>query len=363
MAIKKMPNGLYQVRVAGRINKQLKSFKQSNIQNLGDARQKQNEFLQQIKTLQAKARLGIVTWGEAKAEYKTKSANILAVSTHYTQVTTLDQYTSEWDCKTLTDFNSEFIKSAIALKMADKSGSTKNNLAKFIRNVFELQIGLGRIQFNPGKGVKFDDGGLKRKKLAAMSRDEILHLFEQVKDITPEWYVVYRVTYELGLRSGEAYALKKKHICLKTNRVTIIEAYCSKAKTDKEPKNKEFRIVPLNQGLRELLAERIATLNDNDYVLPRIPGWKHGDAAKVLRSFQQKFGIKETNFHSIRASFITHLINANIPIPQIQAMVGHKDLKTTQDYIRLDRTDLDGATEALDIAKKKIASSFWQAPQ
>ncbi|MBK7960683.1 MAG: site-specific integrase [Bdellovibrionales bacterium] len=175
-------------------------------------------------------------------------------------------------------------------------------------------------------------------------------------------HLVYRTTYELGLRSGEAYALKKRHFNLETNRVTIIESYCWKAKTDKVPKNREFRVIPLNKGLLDLLRPRLESIGDDDHVLPRIPSWRHGEAAKVLRSFQRQFGIKETNFHSLRASFITHLINENVPIPQIQAMVGHADLDTTQRYIRLDRKDLDGATDSLDSSKKKMTRTDQPAP-
>ncbi|MBK7960678.1 MAG: hypothetical protein IPK04_05355 [Bdellovibrionales bacterium] len=76
--------------------------------------------------------------------------------------------------------------------MEKKSVSTKNNLAKFIRNVFEFQIGKGRLQSNPGKGVKFDDGGLRYKKLNAMSRSEIVHLFDEVAEADEKWLIFPR---------------------------------------------------------------------------------------------------------------------------------------------------------------------------
>lgn len=362
MSIKKMPNGLYQVRKSARVNGRLVPKKRSNIQSIGEARSVEREFKEELKTMQAKARLGITTWREAVEDYRLRATNQLAVSTLYNQISTLNEYTSDWDGRELTSFSQEFIRTAIEEKMKNRSVSTKNNLAKYIRNVFESQISKGRIQINPGKGVKFDDGGLKYKKLNAMSRSEIVKLLEEVERVDYNWYLVFRVTYELGLRSGESYALKKKHFNFELNRVTIIESYCWKAKSDKVPKNREFRVIPLNAGLVELLKPRLESMNDDDHVLPRIPSWKHGEAANVLRSFQRRFGIKETNFHSLRASFITHLINENIPLPQIQAMVGHADLDTTQRYIRLDRKDLDGATEGLDTSKKKMTRIDQPAP-
>lgn len=362
MSINRQPNGLYQVRKSARINGRLVPRKRSNIQTIGEARNVEREFKEELKTLQAKARLGITTWQEALSEYETASAHKLATSTLYTQITTLKEYTSDWVHKELTSFTQEFIRTTIEGKMEKKSVSTKNNLAKFIRNVFEFQIGRGRLQVNPGKGVRFDDGGLKFKKLNAMSQSEIFRLFEEVKKIDEKWYLVYKVVYELGLRSGEAFALKKRHFNLETNRVTIIESYCWKSKADKVPKNREYRLIPLTEGLCELLKPILDSIGDDDHVLPRIPSWRHGEAAKVLRSFQRQFGIKETNFHSIRASFITHLINASLPIPQIQMMVGHNDLKTTERYIRIDQKDLDGATDSLDSSKKKMTRIDQPAP-
>jgi integrase len=363
MSIKKQSNGRYQVRKSARINGRLIPRKRSNILSLGEARNVERAFQEELKTLQAKARLGITTWKEALTEYETASVHKLAASTLYTQITTLKEYTRDWDQKELTSFTQEFIRTCIEGKMEKKSVSTKNNLAKFIRNVFEFQIGRGRLQSNPGKGVRFDDGGLKFKKLNAMSQSEIFRLFEEVKKIDERWYLVYKVVYELGLRSGEAFALKKRHFNLETNRVTIIESYCWKSKTNKVPKNREYRMVPLTEGLSDLLKPILEKIGDDDHVLPRIPSWRHGEAAKVLRSFQRQFGIKETNFHSIRASFITHLINASLPIPQIQMMVGHNDLKTTERYIRIDQKDLDGATDSLDSSKKKTTRIDQLIPQ
>ena len=68
-------------------------------------------------------------------------------------------------------------------------------------------------------------------------------------------------------------------------------------------------------------------------------------------------GIRETNFHSLRASFITHLLLKRTPVHVVQAMVGHSDLKTTQRYVRFVGSDLDGATDvlAVDLSPNGIA--------
>lgn len=62
---------------------------------------------------------------------------------------------------------------------------------------------------------------------------------------------------------------------------------------------------------------------------------------------QIELGLRETNYHSLGASFITHLLLAGVSVTKVQHLVGHSDLKTTQDYVRLIGSDLDGATDAI----------------
>ena len=98
--------------------------------------------------------------------------------------------------------------------------------------------------------------------------------------------------------------------------------------------------------MKELKLER----GNEKTVLPQLKAWKHGEAAQELKSFQRDIGIKETDFKSLRASFITHLLLAGVPPTIVKEIVGHADLKTTNDhYVRLSGSDLKGATNPIDI--------------
>jgi integrase len=153
----------------------------------------------------------------------------------------------------------------------------------------------------------------------------------------------------LGLRSGEAFALPWKNIDFENGLVHITQSYCFKSENLGPPKNREPRTIPLNPGLAAFLKNLKIRRANGEFVLPHPPGWKHGDAAKILKSFQADIGIQKTNFHSLRASFITHLLLDGKPVTKVQHMVGHKDLSTTQRYVRLTASDLRGATDSLDM--------------
>ena len=69
----------------------------------------------------------------------------------------------------------------------------------------------------------------------------------------------------------------------------------------------------------------------------------------MLQAVQKALDIKLTNYHSLRASFITHLLRSGVNVVSVQAMVGHQELSTTQRYIRLDGSDLTGLTKTLEV--------------
>ena len=187
------------------------------------------------------------------------------------------------------------------------------------------------------------------KELIAMSQPEIALLLKEAHRQNHLWYPIWRVVYELGLRSGEGLALKWTDVDFVTNRISINKSYCSKSKKIGPTKNRKTRMLVMNKPLAAFLKKLKLEAGDNEFALPQLTAWKRGEAAETLRAFQRELKIRETNFHSLRASFITHLLLNNVSLSRVQKMVGHTDLKTTQRYVRLVGADLDGATDSIAI--------------
>ena len=158
----------------------------------------------------------------------------------------------------------------------------------------------------------------------------------------------------MGLRSGEAVALKFENISWEKEHILINSSYCKQKGGMVPPKSGKSRIVPMSKNLASFLKKLLLKNNDREFVLPRIKSWMNGGATKVIQNIQNEIGVKRTNYHSLRASFITILLRKGVSLVQVREMVGHRDLKTTERYIRLDATDLVGATDCLELHDQKV---------
>ena len=51
------------------------------------------------------------------------------------------------------------------------------------------------------------------------------------------------------------------------------------------------------------------------------------------------------SFHSLRHTYISWMIMAGVPVPVVQKLAGHADLKTTMGYVHLAPDSLRGAVQ------------------
>ena len=319
---------------------------------MASVRAKELELIQVLEDLKKKEENEQLryTWKKALNDYLDYSEEIHRMSTYYNRQKVLEAHTGLWDDLELHDLSKECVKKL--LNSLDCSISHKKEILKYIRQVLELSIDNRKIFVNPAKNIKIHgDKSHKEKanKLVAMTREEVAQLLTYLKDLNHEWHPIFYVTYQLGLRSSEAIALEFDDIEFEKNHIVISKSWCKKKKGFVPPKNGTSRIVPMNKQLKVFLRELSLKSGGEGFVLPRNKSWMNGSATKVLQAVQKQLGIKLTNYHSLRASFITHLLRNGSDIVSVQAMVGHRELSTTQRYIRLDATDLQGATSALEI--------------
>lgn len=351
MSIKKLGDGFYFIRVTRHIAGKKRERKFTGLLlTMGAANAKERELqaeLERIKSIE-EGDAKFYTWKKAFADYLIHAEKTLRLSTYYNRKTVLEKYTSAWSSKELKTISMSDVKSIV--EAIPQTVSYQKEVLKYIKQVFEIAITNKHIESNPTKyiGLK-DDKSLRSKAshLTAMTKTEIATLLAYMREQNHPWHDIFFVTYHLGLRSSEAVALQFSDVSYENDHVVISKSWCKQKKGFVPPKNGTSRIVPLNSQLKALLIKLQSTNGPEEFVLPRNRSWINGGATEILQKLQEHLGIQKTNYHSLRASFITHLLRGGLDITRVQVMVGHRELSTTQRYIRLSGSDLSGVTESL----------------
>lgn len=345
MAIKTRVDKKFDVRVTMAIEGKLVELRRRGITSKGEARLAEEELRSELLALKKRGWAKTITWADAVATFSEWKQKKNAHSTWASAMSVLKEHTAIWNARLIDSFVTVEIESLVENAYVEGANASKSKLLSYIRDVFKRQIHVGNLKINPCSDLSYSKGA--EKELIAMSRPEITLLLKEAHRQNHLWYPVWRVVYELGLRSGEGVALKWTDVDFETNRISINKSYCSKSKKIGPTKNRKTRTLVMNQPLAAFIKELKLAAGEREFVLPQLSEWKRGEAAETLRAFQRDLKIRETNFHSLRASFITHLLLHGTAVTKVQQMVGHSDLKTTQRYVRLVAADLDGATDSL----------------
>jgi len=163
---------------------------------------------------------------------------------------------------------------------------------------------------------------------------EVRSIFGQVH--TPRFRACLKLIYACGLRLGEACRLAPTDIDSARGVVHIRNA---KGATD--------RYVPIPPTLIPLLREYWKSHRNPRWLFPAAscghrrgsPAARHIPLGAVQKAFQlarQAAGVrKAAHVHTLRHSWATHLLEANVNLRLIQAWLGHRSPSTTAVYTHM----------------------------
>jgi integrase len=135
-----------------------------------------------------------------------------------------------------------------------------------------------------------------------------------------------------GMRQGELLKLKAQDVDLSQGTIHIggRPGFTTKAGN--------YRALPIHDRIKDVLATRMANASPNVALL----GDEWRDPDQLRRAFNKVrnyIGKDETYvFHSLRHSFATWAVDADVNIRVIQELLGHKRIETTLRYAKVSNT-------------------------
>lgn len=206
------------------------------------------------------------------------------------------------------------------------------NLAS-VRCFYKFLIFRGQLDHNPAKGIKLEKA---EKKLPQVLFGEEIELLLAQPDITePKGCrdkAMLELLYATGIRASELINLNLKDINLRSGVL-----YCHGSK-----------------GVRSIPVYPSAVVSVSDYIYRMrglITGPESGSALfvnlnggrltrqgfwKIVKGYAIEAGItKEITPHTLRHSFALHLLENGASVKDIQTMMGHADISSTQVYVQL----------------------------
>ncbi|MEE1148919.1 MAG: site-specific tyrosine recombinase/integron integrase [Alistipes sp.] len=151
---------------------------------------------------------------------------------------------------------------------------------------------------------------------------------------------IVEVLYSTGLRVSELVTLRLSDLFFGEGYVRVV------GKGDKQ------RLVPIGSAARDKIqlymeerkpksaSEMTLFLNNRGKPLTRVMVFN------IIRQAAERAGItKNISPHTLRHSYATHLLQGGANIRQVQELLGHESITTTEVYTHLDRTHLRGVVE------------------
>lgn len=243
-----------------------------------------------------------------------------------------------WRNKLMADFTPsdllEFQNNLVQQKL--KPGSVNRNMA-LVKHLFHLAERWEIIDRAPTKNIPpLTDHGARERYLTPEELKRLLNALEHCQSpVVPD---IIRMLILTGARRSEVSHLPWSELDLEEGLWTLPAA---------RNKSKRQKVLPLSDAAVILLKARQG--NSSSYVFPNP---KTGKPLVSVHETWNKIRINarlpDLRIHDLRHSFASFLVNAGHSLYEVQRLLGHTDVSTTQRYAHLEKSTLKKATQSIE---------------
>lgn len=241
--------------------------------------------------------------------------------------------------RALDSYTLRDVESYKSTRLTTCAPTTVNIEFRSLRAAFNLAVKWQLLQDNPFS--KSRQIRIPERLPVYFSKEDFRKFITSVKEpILKDIFLFAALT---GLRLGEILSLNWDNVNLERRLIVVAnsDGFCTKSG--------RCRIVPMNSPVLNILAQRAATRG-------LCPSVYHSEGTRLQHSYvQHKFKkyvrLAKLNealrFHSLRHTFATWLVQGGVNIYEVQKLLGHSDVRTTEIYSHLSARELQDAVNKI----------------
>ncbi len=219
------------------------------------------------------------------------------------------------------------------LRASGKSQATVQRCSATLRCYYAHLIDKRKLKDNPARHVTMDRQ--KRKLPQVLSSNEVELFLEQpdthdAKGIRDK--AMLELLYATGIRVSELINLNLEDVNLSVGFIR-----CRSGEKERVIPMYKVAVKALRDYLEEVRPAMVEAV-DEPALFVNLGGSRMSRQGfwKIVKTYQKKAGIeKEITPHTLRHSFAAHLLVNGANLKDIQEMLGHADLSTTQIYTKV----------------------------
>lgn len=171
----------------------------------------------------------------------------------------------------------------------------------------------------------------EKRHYQAVSADEFELIMKQIK--SKRVLIACYIAYGSGLRIAEILKLEPDDVKLAQHKMFVRQGKGSKDRTTNTPlgfKSEWIKLLPLKiskMGIQSSFLRASIKAKVNKVIYEFKDG--NGDTRKKYK----------IHFHCLRHSFATRALEKGVPINQVQMLLGHSNISTTNEYVRANPND------------------------
>ena len=240
-------------------------------------------------------------------------------------------YAATRDIRSFSQLNEEDVEEyKLYLNAQGLSSSSVSRSLSSLRGLFQYLLAVGLADTNPAKNVHNDK--VVRKELNVLTSKEVEALLSQpdvndIKGIRDK--AMLELLYATGIKVSELIGLDLKDLNLSVSCI-----HCGEGENE--------RLIPLYPVAMKAVTTYLeksrmilAASTDENALFVNLFGERLSRQGfwKILKSYVASAKItKDITPHTLRHSFATHLLENGADIHDIQEILGHRDLSSTQRY-------------------------------